>query len=38
MTPTSGYFEQGGTRLWFETDGDGFPMALIHGFSLDRRF
>ncbi len=34
---TQGYAEVNGTRLYYETAGTGFPLALAHGFSFDTR-
>ena len=33
----SGFAEVNGTRLYYEVAGEGEPLALIHGFSLDTR-
>jgi pimeloyl-ACP methyl ester carboxylesterase len=37
MEITHGWAELNGTRLYYEMAGDGDPLVLIHGFSLDRR-
>lgn len=31
------YFESEKIRLYYETAGDGIPLVMLHGFSLDRR-
>ena len=33
----SGYAEVNGTRLYYELAGEGDPIVLIHGFTLDTR-
>lgn len=33
----SGYAEVNGTRLYYETAGQGHPIVLIHGYTLDNR-
>lgn len=37
MEITHGFAEVNGTRLYYEMAGEGDPLVLIHGFSLDRR-
>lgn len=34
---TEGFATVNGTRLYFETEGTGHPLVLVHGFSLDTR-
>ena len=37
MPTAAGYANVNGTRLYYETAGAGTPLALIHGYTLDRR-
>ena len=37
MAKASGFAPVNGTRLYYELAGDGDPLVLIHGFTLDRR-
>ena len=37
MAPQAGLAEVNGTRLYYEVQGSGRPLVLVHGFSLDRR-
>ncbi len=37
VTLESGFAEASGARLYYEVTGGGFPLILIHGFSLDCR-
>jgi pimeloyl-ACP methyl ester carboxylesterase len=37
MEPERGVAEVNGARLWYEIAGNGPPLALIHGFTLDHR-
>ena len=37
MESEQGIAEVNGTRLWYEVAGEGPPIALVHGFSLDSR-
>jgi 3-oxoadipate enol-lactonase len=37
MEPEQGIAEVNGARLWYEIAGEGTPVALVHGFSLDSR-
>src|SRR5438874_12864423 len=35
--PETGYIETNGTKLYYETLGQGHPLVLIHGGYMDRR-
>jgi pimeloyl-ACP methyl ester carboxylesterase len=37
LNPSSGFAPVNGTRLYYELAGEGEPLVLIHGFTLDRR-
>lgn len=37
MEPERGVAEVNGAQLWYEIIGDGPPLVLVHGFSLDHR-
>src|SRR5258706_13574858 len=37
MLTQSGYVEVPGARLYYEVAGSGYPLVLIHGYSLDVR-